>query len=214
MLKLNLSLLLLAVLSGCAFVVPESIQSLSADHAQAIYVKHIKASQAVLSFWQKDNNKWHKSLQYSAVIGRTGFAKEGQKKEGDGHTPSGVYALATAFGYAATAATGLDYIQTMSDDFWVDDPKSAQYNQWIKGQPQADSFEVLKRSDNLYALAVVINYNTNPIVSGNGSAIFLHIWRRYDHPTSGCVALSERHLRKMLKRLDKRQNPVIILKKD
>ena len=146
-----------------------------------------------------------------AVIGRNGLADAGQKKEGDGKTPSGIYDLGTAFGYSPSVKTGLDYRQTGADDFWVDDAASAQYNQWVKGVVRANSFEKLKRDDHLYALAVVIEYNTRPVVPGAGSAIFLHVWRRYDHATAGCVALSQRYLRHILKHLDRSKGPVIIL---
>lgn len=147
----------------------------------------------------------------SAVIGRNGLAPSGEKREGDSRTPSGTYALGTAFGYFPSVKTGLDYLQTGADDFWVDDASSDQYNQWVKGSPRANSFEKLKRDDGLYKLGVVIEYNTHPVVPGAGSAIFLHVWRHYDHPTAGCVALSERHLRRLLRHLDKTSQPVIIL---
>jgi L,D-peptidoglycan transpeptidase YkuD (ErfK/YbiS/YcfS/YnhG family) len=140
-----------------------------------------------------------------------GLAARGEKKEGDGKTPSGIYPLGPAFGYASRIDTGLEYHQATDDDFWVDDPQSMQYNQWIKGNPQARSFERMKRSDNLYQLGIVIGYNEHPIVKGAGSAIFMHIWRKYYSPTAGCVALNQRYLRKILHWLQAQDQPVIIL---
>ena len=133
------------------------------------------------------------------------------KKEGDGKTPSGIYPLGPAFGYAFMVNTGLDYLQATDIDFWVDDVQSIQYNQWVHGKPNANSFERMKRHDNLYQYGIVIGYNTHPVIPGNGSAIFMHVWRRYDSPTSGCVAVNQRYLRKILHWLNQHYQPVIIL---
>ncbi len=55
-----------------------------------------------------------------------------EKKEGDGKTPSGIYPLGPAFGYASSMDTGLAYRQATDNDFWVDDVRSLQYNQWVQ----------------------------------------------------------------------------------
>jgi L,D-peptidoglycan transpeptidase YkuD (ErfK/YbiS/YcfS/YnhG family) len=145
------------------------------------------------------------------VIGRNGFAEPGAKREGDGKTPSGVYPIGPAFGYAPSANTKLDYRQATANDFWVDDPESADYNRWVVGKPQAKSFELMKRDDELYKLGAVIQYNTEPVVPGRGSAIFLHVWRGPDSTTAGCVALSESDVASLLKWLDKTKHPVVVL---
>jgi len=145
------------------------------------------------------------------VIGRNGMAATGDKKEGDGKTPSGIYALGPAFGYAPTIVTGIVYHQATDLDFWVDDMNSLQYNQWVRGSPAAKSFERMKRQDDLYQYGIVIDYNTHPIIPGAGSAIFMHVWRNYHSSTAGCVALNQRYLRKILHWLDKQYQPVIIL---
>ena len=145
------------------------------------------------------------------MIGRNGLAPAGEKKEGDGRTPSGTYPLGPAFGYASSINTGLFYRQATDIDFWVDDIHSMQYNLWVRGTPAANSFERMKRHDDLYQYGVVIGYNMHPVVPGAGSAIFMHVWRRYNSPTSGCVALNQRYLRKILRWLDRQYQPVIIM---
>jgi L,D-peptidoglycan transpeptidase YkuD (ErfK/YbiS/YcfS/YnhG family) len=201
------------VLSGCSTIAPKTLQGLDRSIGQAVVVHPIQhnASQAELSLWQKQDYGWHRLLRVSAVIGRNGLAPFGAKKEGDGKTPSGVFPLETAFGYAPAIMTGLEYRQAGNLDFWVDDPGSVQYNQWVRGAPVARSFERMKRSDNLYQYGIIIGYNRHPVMPGAGSAIFMHVWRKYDHPTSGCVAVSQRYLRKILRWLDKQYQPVIIL---
>jgi len=68
------------------------------------------------------------------------------------------------------------------------------------------------RADGLYDAGAVIEYNTDPVVPGLGSAIFLHIWREDGaKPTAGCVALPEDRLRELLGWLDAEAAPVIFL---
>lgn len=210
--KINALVLCALFFFGCASV-PESVQRLDARHRQAL---HVSAGlegghRGRLVFWERNNGRWRPILSAPAVIGRNGFARAGEKREGDGKTPYGTYAIGLAFGYSAAWPTKLDYRPAGSHDFWIDDPASPYYNQWVNGEPPAKSFEKMKRGDNLYKLGAVIEYNTSPVVPGMGSAIFVHIWRRYDHSTAGCVAMSERMVSKVIKRLDKNQAPVIIL---
>jgi L,D-peptidoglycan transpeptidase YkuD (ErfK/YbiS/YcfS/YnhG family) len=212
----------LLVLSGCSTVTPKSFQSLDPSIHQAILVHPVKKDsiQAQLSVWQKEisyakqgteNTSWHRLLLISVVIGRNGLAAPDKKKEGDGKTPSGIYPLGPAFGYAPSIATGLQYKQAGNLDFWVDDVRSLQYNQWVTGRPNANSFERMKRRDDLYQYGIVIGYNMHPVIPGAGSAIFMHVWRKYNSPTSGCVALNQRYLRKILRWLERQDQPVIIL---
>jgi L,D-peptidoglycan transpeptidase YkuD (ErfK/YbiS/YcfS/YnhG family) len=169
---------------------------------------------AVVSAWEQSTGVWKNVFKdFPAVIGRNGLALEGEKREGDGKTPAGVYGLSLAFGEAATIPTGLNYRQATDNDFWVDDPESPYYNMWVEGPPQAKSFEHMKREDGLYKYGIVIEYNMAAI-PGDGSAIFFHIWRGPDNPTAGCVAFSEDNILKLLSWLDIRKNPVVVIRKE
>lgn len=147
----------------------------------------------------------------SASVGRSGFARLGEKREGDGKTPSGVFALGTAFGYGESASVKMPYRQATEEDFWVDDAQSSAYNTWVKGLPVAVSFEKMRRDDDLYKYGIVIEYNTGPVVKGLGSAIFMHIWKAYGESTSGCVALSEPDLLGIMNWLDPSRKPLLIM---
>src|SRR5258707_3597249 len=50
----------------------------------------------------------------------------------------------------------------------------------------------------LYDLVVVIGYNTDPVVPGRGSAIFLHVAREDFTPTAGCIAIPREALARLL----------------
>jgi L,D-peptidoglycan transpeptidase YkuD (ErfK/YbiS/YcfS/YnhG family) len=158
-----------------------------------------------------DHWKWV-SGPMEAEIGKNGFAPPGEKREGDGKTPSGIFLLKRSFGYDKTVKTKMPYRQASEEDLWVDDPNAADYNQWVKqGETGAASYEKMKREDGRYKYGIVIEYNTDPVIKGHGSAIFLHVWKRKDYPTAGCVAVSEEDMIKILEWLDPNAVPLIIM---
>jgi L,D-peptidoglycan transpeptidase YkuD (ErfK/YbiS/YcfS/YnhG family) len=159
----------------------------------------------------REEKGWKEVRSMSVWFGKNGIAPTGEKREGDGRTPSGVFRIGTAFGYEPSTETKLDYRQATADDFWVDDADSPQYNRWVHGKPQAKSFERLRRDDIAYKYAAVIEYNTNPVVPGRGSAIFLHVSRPRSSGTDGCVAVEEGDMKWLLGWLDKRLNPAIVI---
>jgi L,D-peptidoglycan transpeptidase YkuD (ErfK/YbiS/YcfS/YnhG family) len=161
---------------------------------------------------EKNGDGWKSVFEpVHAVAGRNGFAAPGEKKEGDGKTPSGIFPLKTTFGYAETVETKMPYRQALADDIWVDDVNAADYNRWVKQQETlASSYEMMKRDDDLYKFGIVIEYNTNPVIREKGSAIFLHIWKCPGLPTAGCVGVSEENILKILQWLDPAESPLII----
>jgi L,D-peptidoglycan transpeptidase YkuD (ErfK/YbiS/YcfS/YnhG family) len=98
------------------------------------------------------------------------------------------------------------------DDIWIDDPTSSHYNRWIRGKTDAKSFERMRSDDDQqYAAGAVVEYNTDPVIPGRGSAIFLHCWGDPQTPTSGCIALARDDLLRLLAWLDRAQQPRIAL---
>lgn len=205
--------LLAAAAAFAQEIVPPEIESLPAEVGQALYVypEYPGTFAASLDAWERKDKGWEIIHSVPAVIGRNGFAPAGEKREGDGRTPSGTFALLRAFGYEAEVETGLDYVQATEKDFWIDAPDSPMYNQWVSGLPPQESHEVLRRADDMYKYAAVIEYNTAPVVPGAGSAIFLHVWRDVDKPTAGCVAVAEPEMIELLRWLDAARQPVIVL---
>lgn len=191
--------------------VPEELEELAQEVRQAVVVEAGDGVTAQVSGWERGDTGWRQVLApVEAVLGRNGLAPSGEKREGDGRTPSGIFALRRAFGYEADVQTGLDYRVVTEKDFWVDAPASPFYNQWVSGDAPEASHEVLRRPDDLYKYAVVIEYNTDPALPGMGSAIFMHVWRGAGQTTEGCVAMAEADLRRFLQWLDIRQEPVIV----
>lgn len=206
--------LLTIITAALADEIPAFLQGLPPDTHQAVLVEgSAETFTAKVSGWQRKDGLWQKGLEpVDAVLGRNGLAPQGEKREGDGRTPSGVFALRRAFGYETNVITGLEYQPVTEKDFWIDAPASPFYNQWFTSDVAPEvSHEVLRRQDDLYKYAIVIEYNTDPVVPGMGSAIFMHLWRGGQEPTAGCVAMAETGLLRLLRWLDSRRNPVIIL---
>ncbi|PLT34092.1 hypothetical protein CUU64_10325 [Bacillus sp. V5-8f] len=145
----------------------------------------------------------------AGVIGKKGFAVS--KAEGDGKSPMGIYSFGTAFGTASKpAGMSWPYRKSTKNDYWIDAPSSKYYNKWFTSTSKPSvSHEIMYQP--LYKYAAVINYNTSPIVKGKGSAIFLHIWRSSSSPTAGCVATQEKNVVSILKWLNQKSNPQIVM---
>ncbi|MEN9391215.1 MAG: hypothetical protein RL017_513 [Pseudomonadota bacterium] len=184
--------------------IPNSIQ-------QLIVVKPFNRFQAQIFLWQKRNNTWIKStLAIPAVVGSQGVVAPEFKFEGDQKTPTGLYSLGPVFATQAFKVK-MDFKYVTAQDKYIDDPNSSNYNQWITGNTAAKSFEIMDRKDGIYDAGIIINYNTAPIIKNKGSAIFMHIWYGPNIGTTGCVAVSKDNILKIVKWLDKKQNPAILI---
>jgi L,D-peptidoglycan transpeptidase YkuD (ErfK/YbiS/YcfS/YnhG family) len=189
----------------------EEANRLGAEQLLLVFTSGAGESRAELNCLEKTDGKWRATLPViAASVGRNGIADPGEKREGDGCSPYGLHAVGMAFGYPATCTTKMPYRQMTADDIWVDDPAAPDYNRLTqKAATSAKSFEYMRRKDKLYKYGLVVEYNTNPVVAGLGSAIFIHIWSRPYGPTAGCLALSEENMLKVLALLDPAKSPII-----
>jgi L,D-peptidoglycan transpeptidase YkuD (ErfK/YbiS/YcfS/YnhG family) len=134
--------------------------------------------------------RWSKG-NAAAAVGRSGVTVD--KREGDGATPVGCYPLISVF-YRAdrieAPGSQLRVIPLAPNHAWVDDPADANYNRLV-ALPYPASAEPMWREDELYDALVVIGYNTDPVMSGAGSAIFLHIATPDFARTAGCIAVAK-----------------------
>jgi L,D-peptidoglycan transpeptidase YkuD (ErfK/YbiS/YcfS/YnhG family) len=125
-----------------------------------------------------------------AVCGKGGVRAD--KREGDHASPAGTFPLLKVFyrpDRLAAPQTALPLAPLQRNDGWVDDAADPNYNRAV-ALPYPASHEELWREDGLYDLIVVIGYNTDPVVAGRGSAIFLHVAREDFSGTEGCIAVA------------------------
>ena len=148
----------------------------------------------------------------AVVVGRTGLANDGAKHEGDGKSPSGVFTLGTAFGFAPSADLRVPYRQLRDTTECVDDPASRYYNQIVDRDAVSavdwKSSEKMRAVDQ-YRWGMVVNYNT-PATPQRGSCIFLHIWGGPSSSTAGCTAMPVEDLETVLRWLDPVANPRLV----
>jgi zinc D-Ala-D-Ala dipeptidase len=160
------------------------------------------------------------------VVGRTGIAwgvgfdnasSDGpHKREGDGKSPAGIFAIDTAFGFApreSAPKVRLAYVQLLPTTDCVDDTASAHYNTVVDRRTVArvdwNSAEHMRQVPQ-YKIGVIVSYNSSPPVKGRGSCIFLHIWAGPDSHTAGCTAFDEAKLWEVMLWLDPRKSPLLV----
>lgn len=169
------------------------------------------SSYATLRAFQKTSNGWHQVFgPWAARIGYNGFAPPGQKREGDGRTPSGSYGFQYMFGVQPNPGVHYSYrAVTGSYDVWDDDSSSPRYNEWVDTR-YADAGRNPEPMDQVpaYNYGAVIAYNTSR-TPGAGSAIFLHV--SHNSATAGCVSIPQSELLDVLRWLEPSAGPRIIM---
>lgn len=169
-------------------------------------------NKAVLWGLERVNKRWKIKIRATmASIGKNGFALPGEKIEGVGKSPSGIFDLGQLYTYENIVNTKLSYIQSTEQDKWIDDPNHEDYNKAIRGNTNAKSYEHLKLSSIDYKYCMVIEYNTHPVIKGKGSAIFFHVATPNYDPTAGCVAIKESDMNKVLLWLEPNKHKAILM---
>ena len=195
---------------------------------QVLYVTTASADAiqgTMLLYERKNANKpWKKKDSFDVVVGHAGLAKDPHtalsfsntmpvKKEGDGKSPAGIFKLGEVFSYHSLNNLHMPFVQVDTNFYCVDDATATYYNTLVvKDTATApfNSFEYMKRKDDLYEYGVWVLYNSNPVEAGNGSCIFIHIWRNEDSGTAGCTAMSKDNILKLIHWLNKKKNPVLL----
>ncbi|WP_333898255.1 L,D-transpeptidase [Agrobacterium pusense] len=140
-------------------------------------------------------------LTFPAAIGRNG--RTARKREGDGKSPISVTRLLHGFYRGARMSaitTALPMQRTRKSMLWCDEPGNPNYNRLVKA-PFAPSHEDMMRTDGLYDVCLVLDWNVTSRSRNRGSAIFMHMIRPGYEPTAGCVALHPRDMRRVLPHL-------------
>lgn len=185
--------------ADAAAAAPEQVVTVRAAHASS--------TRAKIGLWRRQDDGSYRRIHgpYRARIGAAGV---GRAAEGLARTPAGVFTLTQAFGNWPDPGTRLTYFQAGPRDWWDENPASATYNRHVVSttSPGGDS-ENLYDVGRAYAHAVVIDYNTRPVVEGAGSGFFLHV--TLHRATAGCVTLSHRHLIRVMRWLNPRRHPVM-----
>lgn len=132
------------------------------------------------------------------------------KREGDDRAPAGVFRVRSVFG--SNAQTKMPFIPLTKNIIAVDDPASRYYNRLV------DRTKIYSRDwrhaerlfgVDVYRLGIVVEHNAPP-KRGAGSCIFLHVWKSPGVSTSGCTAMSERDLVRVIRWLNPDKHPLLV----
>jgi len=217
--------LVLAWVSAAGAQVPATTRQLVTT-----WVSDVDSSHGMVRRWERRGSAWVSVGDEVPVrLGRAGVAwgrglhpldvVEPVKVEGDGRAPMGLFALGPAFRDppAPPSAHGWPVHEVTVRDLWVEDPEHPAYNTHLRvpeGQAMT-AWEVSQRmrlGDPAHRLKVVVGHNIDPPMPGEGSAIFLHIWRRDgEAPTAGCTAMPAADLEALVDWLDPTAHPVYAL---
>lgn len=129
---------------------------------------------------------------YPCSIGKGGICHD--KREGDGATPAGTHRIVGML-YRPDRIARPSYwaCPIGPGDLWSDASGKPGYNLHVRA-PYPYSHEKLRRADPLYDLVLITDWNWPNATPGQGSAIFIHQWRRPGYPTEGCIAFRRDHL--------------------
>jgi len=167
---------------------------------------------AKMARFEKDASGWRQvGGAWPVVVGRNGLGKE---KEGDGTTPVGIFPLTDVYGYGKTDTAMPFFLTADRRLICVDDTASRYYNRIVDRTrivKDYGSFEDMRRDDDLYEIVVTVGYNPAN-TPGRGSCIFLHV-ANGDRPTAGCIAMKKEALQKVVKWLDPKKRPVIVIER-
>jgi len=183
----------------------------NANQVIAVIADGYGQTTATLTAYQHTGNGWQTAFgPWTANVGYNGFAPPGEKREGDGRTPSGAYGFDFFFGVQPDPGVHFSYRPvTGTNIVWDDDSSSPLYNQWVDTNAQNAGADP-EPMDNVpaYSYGAVIAYN-DARTPGLGSAIFLHV--STGGSTAGCVSLPLSQLLSVLQWLDPAQQPRIVM---
>lgn len=208
---------------------PAPVKVSFAESLQAVVVstKDWTATTGTATRFERANAKakWEKKGEaFSVVLGRSGtaWAKDSApekatdfKKEGDGKAPAGLFPLTFVFGSATKPEfLNFPYTKLESATECVDDAASAHYNKVVDknkvGNFDWKSSEKMLAVGEEYGLGVFVAYNSYPVIKGDGSCIFLHVWKDSSTPTSGCTAMNRQDLERIVSWIEPTKNPYLV----
>jgi len=140
-----------------------------------------------------------------------------RKKERDGRAPAGIFKIGKVYTYDAQLPAGADFPfhQVTEADLWSDDPRSPNYNRHIvidpRNPPDNYSHERMRSGDFAYRWLIEVRHNSDPPIPGDGSAIFFHIRRGVNRPTTGCTTMAEQDLVRVITWMREARKPCYAL---
>ncbi len=140
------------------------------------------ATTATFTAYQREGGEWRRVFgPWTARIGTRGLAPPGEKREGDGRTPSGVYGFDFLFGVSPDPGVKFPYRRVTNRIVWDDDPASPLYNTWVDlDRQQAGAEPEPMFVSPVYDHGAVIAYNTDRTPGAGQRHLHARLQRRPD----------------------------------
>ncbi len=176
-----------------------------------------RSTTGTVLLYQRSGSGWKRIAMWGARLGYGGLVVGTKRVQGTGTTPAGAYLITQAFGRQADPGTLLPYTKVGRNHWWVEDRRSAYYNQMRLGTQGGFALKTTgyNASERLwymgaqYDYAAVVDFNRpNPVI-GRGAGIFLHALGT--GATGGCIAIRVDRMRATLRWLKPAQRPMIII---
>jgi len=152
----------------------------------------------------KNKKLFFDKYKVKCAIGKRGIGIE--KSEGDRITPTGKFKIKYILyrkDRVLRLKTKLKKFPLKKNMGWCDDPRSKFYNKLIRF-PTKYNAEKLYKSNNTYDIILVLDFNLSPIRKNKGSAIFIHVAKKNYSSTAGCIAVSKKNIKKIVKNINKK----------
>lgn len=205
---------------------------LDSETDRLIFVKYKKGSRATVEMWKKTSKEvevpskdydadtaadgntnqqettssryeqnWEKIVSCNAYVGKNGINKV---RQGDRKTPMGIYNITMAFGRKKSPGTaGISYTKLNKYHYWSEERST--YNTFVdvrKLGRRRMSGEHLISYNPWYNYSLVLDYNKECTYL-KGSGIFLHCIGGGRTYTEGCIAVSQKNMKEIVRNTTK-----------
>ena len=200
---------------GYSFTPAEQVQMAS----EQVLVADCSGNSAQLSLRCWTGNGWTEALYIPASIGTYGVTEK--KMDGDYSTPAGTFNLLFCMALEQPD-TKLDFRRIESDDYWVCDPDSEDYNTlrklgsgvWASAESMYNHFAY-----GISEACICFDFNGDGETAGSatrlgGSALFIDGVGPYGKMTTGYgdIKISGEDMQALLRVLDSEKNPTITIR--
>lgn len=162
----------------------------------AVYGEGKDSADSTVVLYTKSGSTWDKTASWKGHNGKKGWTPD--HHEDDKRSPVGVYTLSDAAGVLPDPGARLPYTQTAS----IQAPRYWAKSHW-------HDFDYVIAIDYNRVKGTPPNDPTRPQGQSKGGSIWLHM----DHGsgTSACVSVSKAAMEKLLRTLDPKQHPVVVM---
>ena len=214
-----------------AFFVTTCTQAQSLQNANKLIVvttSDWNNLQGTLTRYERHGKHWKQvGEKIAIVVGKNGLGWDAAlarahadlyrgpiKHEGDGRSPAGIFPLNRGtFGYAPSLSEANNYRSLTPTTECVDDVNSRYYDRVVDRldvqNVDWNSSEKMREVPQ-YVWGVIVDYNMDHTVPGDGSCIFLHKWTNSSTGTAGCTAMPLEDIEAIVNWLTRKDHALLV----